>query len=89
MATNCEFVTLTSLYTAAEKTEKKVVPVTGYFKQLAFSYYYEFTTREECNKFPHSLKLAGLVFFSVRSLSFLPPGLRHFIFLNQLTDIST
>lgn len=63
MATNCEFVTLTSRYTAAEKTEKKVVPVTGYFKQLAFSCYYEFTTREECNKFPHSLKLAGLVFF--------------------------
>lgn len=63
MATSCEFVTLTSLYTAAEKTEKKVVPITGYFRKLSVSYSYEFTTKEECNKFSHSLKLAGLVFF--------------------------
>lgn len=37
MATNCEFVTFTSLYITAEK-RKKAVPVTGYFRKLAFSY---------------------------------------------------
>lgn len=62
MATNCEFATLTSLYTSAEKTEKEVVPINGYFRKLAFSYYHGFTTKEECNKFSYSLKLAGLIF---------------------------